>query len=34
MMAKNEGKLSTSLLIMVHHEKNVDPFFNIPGGLD
>ncbi len=25
--AKNEGKLSTSQLIMVHHEKIADPFF-------
>jgi hypothetical protein len=27
LMAKNEGKLSTSKLIMIQHEIIVDPFF-------
>jgi hypothetical protein len=26
-MARNEGKLSISQFIMVHHEKIVEPFF-------
>jgi hypothetical protein len=32
-MAKNKEKLSTSQLIMIHHEKNVDPFFLYQMGL-
>jgi hypothetical protein len=34
MMAKNEGKLSTSQLIMVQHEKIVDLSFSILDGID